>query len=105
MKNITYAIAKTSPHVLVPERFALHLASHVLAKYDHLSSAHVDIQQFKWSRLTGEGGQHSFVRDGDEKRLVHLDLRKTPNGLQGDLTAGLKDLLGRPFKRLSIHED
>ncbi|KAF9053931.1 uricase [Hymenopellis radicata] len=93
MKNITYALAKTSPHILIPERFALHLGSHVLAKYDHLSSAHIDIQQLKWTRLTGPGGQHSFVRDGDEKRTVHLDLVKRPNELEATMSSGLKDLL------------
>ncbi|KAN0092577.1 hypothetical protein V8E55_003361 [Tylopilus felleus] len=52
MKNITYYLAKVSDHILVPEHFALHLGTHVLAKYAHLQKAFITIEQLRWSRIT-----------------------------------------------------
>ena len=70
------ALAKTSPHVASPERFALHIASYVVQKYPHIHKAFVDIESLKWSRIPVQGieHKHSFVRDGEEKRLTSVEV-------------------------------
>ncbi|KAJ6492710.1 hypothetical protein C8R47DRAFT_420269 [Mycena vitilis] len=101
IKNITYYIAKISPHVLVPERFALHLGTHLVSKYPHIHKAFVTVEQLRWSLIlvAGEQGiaehQHSFIRDGDEKRIVNVevDASKGKDKLTASVTAGLSDLL------------
>ncbi|KAF8211858.1 hypothetical protein K438DRAFT_1662457 [Mycena galopus ATCC 62051] len=101
IKNITYYIAKISPHVLIPERFALHLGTHFVSKYAHIHKAVVTVEQLRWSRIpvSGEQGSvdhpHSFLRDGDEKRIVkvEVDASKGKDKLVASVTAGLSDLL------------
>ncbi|KAI6119667.1 uricase [Pisolithus thermaeus] len=100
MKNITYYLAKTSPHILTPEHFALHLGTHILVTYAHIQKAHVSIEKLRWSRISvGTEGQetlhpHSFTRDGEEKRFVNAEVDKKSDGsLEGKVTAGLTDLL------------
>ncbi|KAJ7661916.1 hypothetical protein DFH06DRAFT_1088425 [Mycena polygramma] len=101
IKNITYYIAKISPHVLVPERFALHLGTHLVSKYPHIHKAFVTVEQLRWSRIPVAGEQgvaehpHSFFRDGDEKRIVNVevDASKGKDKLTASITAGLSDLL------------
>ncbi|KAJ7257507.1 hypothetical protein B0H12DRAFT_1110990 [Mycena haematopus] len=101
IKNITYYIAKISPHVLIPERFALHLGTHLVSKYPHIHKAFVTVEQLRWSRIPIPGEQgpkehpHSFIRDGDEKRIVkvEVDASKGKDKLVANVTAGLSDLL------------
>ncbi|KAJ7918298.1 hypothetical protein B0H13DRAFT_1993221 [Mycena leptocephala] len=101
IKNITYYIAKISPHVLIPERFALHLGTHLVSKYPHIHKAFVTVEQLRWSRIPVAGEQgtaehpHSFIRDGDEKRIVkvEVDASKGKDKLIANVTAGLSDLL------------
>lgn len=102
IKNITYYLSKISPHILHPERFALHLGTHLVSKYAHIHKAFITIEQLRWSRLpadtpeVGEKGHpHSFVRDGDDKRIVHaeVDASAGKNRLIGRVSAGLSDLL------------
>ncbi|KAJ6568209.1 hypothetical protein B0H10DRAFT_2109427 [Mycena sp. CBHHK59/15] len=101
IKNITYYIAKVSPHVLIPERFALHLATHFVSKYAHIHKAFVTVEQLRWSRIpvTGEQGledhPHSFIRDGDDKRIVKIevDATKGKDKLTASVTSGVSDLL------------
>ncbi|KAF7373852.1 Uricase [Mycena sanguinolenta] len=117
IKNITYYIAKISPHVLIPERFALHLGTHFVSKYPHIHKAFVTVEQLRWSRIPVPGEQgptehpHSFIRDGDEKRIVkvevhrlailgatitylrQVDASKGKDKLVANVTAGLSDLL------------
>ncbi|KAI6035730.1 uricase [Pisolithus marmoratus] len=100
IKNITYYLAKTSPHILTLEHFALHLGTHVLATYAHIHKAHVSIDKLRWSRIpVGTEGQetlhpHSFIRDGEEKRFANVEVNKKSDGsLEGKVTAGLTDLL------------
>jgi len=99
VKNTVNVLAKTSPHVLNPELFALHIGIHFVTKYDHISKAVVSIEQFKWSRIPvgekGEPHKHSFVRDGDEKVIVKVEV-DSPLGedkVSAKVVAGLKDLL------------
>lgn len=66
-----------------------------------MHKSHVTVEQLKWSRIAVNGQQqphpHSFVRNGDEKRLASVTLDAT--GLEGKkeihatVSAGLKDLL------------
>lgn len=70
-------LAKTSPHILHPERFALHLGTYLVSKYAHIHKAFVTIEQLRWHRIDVNGQQHnhSFYRDGDWKRLVDVTVR------------------------------
>ncbi|THU91377.1 uricase [Dendrothele bispora CBS 962.96] len=101
VKNITYYLAKTSPHILNPERFALHLGTHLVSKYAHIHKAFVTIEQLRWTRIPVEtDGQsephaHSFYRDGEDKRIVKVEVDATAgkNQIVGKVTAGINDLL------------
>ncbi|KAJ7695785.1 uricase [Mycena rosella] len=101
IKNITYYLAKISPHVLIPERFALHLATHLVSKYAHIHKAFVTVEQLRWSRIpiSGEQGPedhpHAFIRDGDDKRTVsvEVDASKGKDKLVASVSAGISDLL------------
>lgn len=95
MKNITYYLAKISPHILSPERFALHLAAHILAKYNHLTKISVAIEQLRWSRIHvgSQPHPHSFYRDGDDKRFTKAEVTSTDKHLLAKVTSGISDLL------------
>ncbi|KZV90541.1 uricase [Exidia glandulosa HHB12029] len=97
MKNIIYALAKTSPHILSPELFAIHLGTFILQKYAHLKKAFIDIEKLKWTRIVVDGKPHahSFIRDGDEKHVTHVEVDGTADKqkLAVKVTSGLKDLL------------
>lgn len=80
--NLRSDLAKISPHILNPERFALHLATFLVSKYAHISKAFVTIEQLRWTRIriTGDksfddnGHSHSFHRDGDDKRVIKVEV-------------------------------
>lgn len=101
LKNITYYLAKVSPHILIPERFALHLGTHIVSKYPHLHKAFITVEQLRWSRIPVQTGTdskehpHSFYRDGDDRRIVNVEVDATAgkNKLIGRASAGIKDLL------------
>ncbi|CCA67090.1 probable urate oxidase (uricase) [Serendipita indica DSM 11827] len=112
MKNTVYVFAKTSPHVATPELFGLHLASHMVTKYPHVTKAFVDIDSLKWSRIPVQGVEHkhSFVRDGEERRTtsVEVDGTQGKDKLVGKVTSGIQDLLvlkssGSAFE--NFHQD
>ncbi|KAF4614003.1 hypothetical protein D9613_008190 [Agrocybe pediades] len=101
IKNITYFLAKTSPHILSAEKFALHLGTFFVSKYAHISKAFVTIEQLRWSRIhvdgeeSAEGHSHSFYRDGNDKRVVKVEVDGSAgkDKLVGKVTAGINDLL------------
>ncbi|KAH9481928.1 Uricase [Psilocybe cubensis] len=101
IKNITYYLAKISPHILNAEKFALHLATFFVSKYAHISKAFVEIEQLRWTRIhvageeSPEGHPHSFFRDGDDKRIVKVEVDGSAgkDKLVGKVTAGINDLL------------
>ncbi|EPQ53893.1 uricase [Gloeophyllum trabeum ATCC 11539] len=101
IKNITYYIAKTSPHVLHPTRFALHIATFLLSKYPHLHKAFVDVERLRWTRipLSGQGQStphpHSFYRDGDDKQTVSVEVdgTKGKDKMVAHVRGGMRDLL------------
>jgi urate oxidase len=73
-------LAKTSPHVLSPELFGLHLGAHLVGTHVHVRAARIVIQQVKWGRIPVRGRLHgsTFLRDGEEKRSVTIDVRREP---------------------------
>lgn len=91
-------LAKISPHILSAERFGLHLATHLVSKYAHIHKAFVTIEQLRWARIMVDGKphNHSFLRDGDEKRIVKVivDDSQGKDKLVGNVSAGINDLLG-----------
>jgi urate oxidase len=112
--------AKTSPHVLDPPAFALHLALHFVSKYAHIHRCFIDIIALKWSRIDvrstwqmfeqstdprrqvdGKPHNWSFVRDGEEKGLVEcaVDATGGVENAKASLRIGLKDLLGKCGER------
>ncbi|TCD61819.1 hypothetical protein EIP91_007864 [Steccherinum ochraceum] len=98
IKNITYYLAKTSPHILHPERFALHLGSFLVNKYAHIHKAFVTIEKLRWKRIEVEDGKehpHSFYRDGDDVRItkVEIDGTQGKDKLIAKVSAGIQGLL------------
>jgi len=115
VKNTVNVLAKTSPHVLSPALFALHIALHFVTKYEHISKSVVTIQQFKWSRIPvgdkNELHKHSFVRDGEEKNVikVEVDASEGKDKVKGSVIGGVKDLLvlkssGSAFENFYVDE-
>ncbi|KAG8631801.1 hypothetical protein KVT40_000941 [Elsinoe batatas] len=90
-KQTTYVLAKQHP-VDPPELFAAILANHFVSKYSHIHAAHVSIIVHRWTRLTVDGKPHphSFIRDGEEKRIVEA-VAKEGQGIT--IRSGLKGLL------------
>lgn len=99
IKNITYYLAKISPHILSPERFALHLGTYIVSKYAHIHRAYVTIEKLRWSRITLSGNvdphPHSFVRDGNDKQTVEVEVDASAgkDKLSAKVTSGITDLL------------
>lgn len=99
-------LAKTSPYILTPELFALHLGAFLLGKYAHLTKAFVTVEQLRWARIsvgTGAGAdasqgphKHSFWRDGEDKctTKVVVDASKGKDGMTASVVSGINDLLG-----------
>jgi urate oxidase len=90
--------AKTSPHVLTPELFALHLALHYVYHHDHINKAFIDILSHKWSRIPVQGKPHgwAFTRDGEEKAVIAVvaDATEGKQNVKATVKSGMKDLLG-----------
>ena len=91
-------LAKISPHIRSAERFGLHLATHLVSKYAHIHKAFVTLEQLRWTRIMvdGEPHPHSFLRDGEERRIVKVlvDGSQGKDRLVGNVSAGINDLLG-----------
>jgi len=115
VKNTVNVLAKTSPYVLNPALFALHIALHFVTKYDHLSKSVVTIEQFKWSRIPvgdkKDPHKHSFVRDGEEKVVIkaEADASEGKDKIKGSVVGGLKNLLvlkssGSAFENFFVDE-
>lgn len=101
VKNITYHLAKISPHILNPERFGLQIGSFFLTKYSHIHLVHIVIERLKWSRIVFDVDgkptphKHSFLRDGEEKTITTVDVSRTKTAASYSATvkSSLKDLL------------
>lgn len=75
IKNTIYILARQYP-VTPPELFASILGSHFISTYKHIHAAHVNIVTHRWARMEVNGTlhPHSFVKDGEEKRIVQADV-------------------------------
>ncbi|KIK32947.1 hypothetical protein CY34DRAFT_813965, partial [Suillus luteus UH-Slu-Lm8-n1] len=66
-------LAKISPHILSPERFALHLGTYLVSKYAHIHRAFITLEKLRWSRITLSGNvdphPHSSLRDGNDQTV------------------------------------
>ena len=91
MKNTTYIMAKQNT-VTPPEFFASILGTHFIETYKHIHTAHINIVQHRWTRMTVDGKPHphSFYRDGAEKRVVQADIIE---GKGIEIRSGISDLL------------
>lgn len=76
-KQTVFILAKQNP-VNPPELFASIIGTHFINTYPHIHAAHVKIIQHKWTRMTidGKPHPHSFLRDGEEKRIVEAVARE-----------------------------
>jgi len=97
IKNITNYLAKTSPHVLHPERFAIHLGAHLVAKYAHIHKAFITVEKLRWSRIpvNGQAHPHAFMRDGEERRVASIEIDGTAgkDKMTAKVTSGISGLL------------
>jgi len=101
LKNITYYLAKVSPHILNAEKFAIHLGIHLISKYQQLHKVFITVEQLRWTRIPVQvdrgikGHPHSFLRDGDDKRVVKVEIddMKGKDKLTVQVSAGITDLL------------
>ncbi|KAI5291316.1 hypothetical protein KEM54_005402 [Ascosphaera aggregata] len=75
VKNTIFILAKLFP-VNPPEVFGSILGSHFIERYSHIHATHVNIALHRWIRMTidGKPHPHSFLRDGEEKRIVNVDV-------------------------------
>ncbi|KAG1774533.1 hypothetical protein EV702DRAFT_974702 [Suillus placidus] len=99
IKNITYYLAKISPHILSPERFALHVGTYIVSKYAHIHRAFVTLEKLRWSRIPLSANDHphphSFLRDGNDRQTVEVEVDASAgkDKLSAKVTSGLTDLL------------
>ena len=92
-KNTVYALARTEGITTI-EEFALRMARNFVDKYDQVSGARQEIEQYGWDRIATtdgpEGGHdHAFVRGGTETRTVVV----TKRGAAETVISGLTDLV------------
>lgn len=88
--------AKTSPYVMTPELFALHLGLHFLSTYKHINQCNVNIISHRWTRIpiSEKPHPHAFSRDGNDVIQVEAVVRKsTSDVLSATIRSGMKDLL------------
>lgn len=88
--------AKTSPHVLVPELFALHLGLHFVKTYKHIHQSSITVISHRWTRIpiSDKPHPHAFSRDGVDVVQVEAVVKKvTTDAFSATLVSGLKDLL------------
>lgn len=90
VKQTTYILAKKG-EVWPIELFGARLADHFVTTYPHIRGAHVDIQQYRWTRyeVQGKPHPHSFMQDGVETRNVSLYKRE---GQPYQITSGIAGL-------------
>ncbi len=89
-KNTVYALARTGGITTI-EEFALRMARNFVDKYEQVTGARQEIEQYSWGRIeTSESGphDHAFVRAGTETRTVVV----TKRGEAETVISGLTDL-------------
>jgi urate oxidase len=93
-KNTCYAYAQEHG-VGEIEDFALLLARHFADDIEPVSGARVDVDEYRWERVSvaGTGHPHTFVRAGQEVRTTAVTVEGTGPGQQAWVVSGLKDLV------------
>jgi urate oxidase len=94
-KNTCFAYAK-SQGVGAIEDYALGLARHFVDDIEPVRGAHVDVDEYRWERVSvgGTGHPHAFVRAGHETRTVTVTVdgeRAVKN--KEWVVSGIKDLV------------
>jgi urate oxidase len=92
-KNTVYALARTGGITTI-EEFALRMARNFVDKYDQVTGARQEIEQYGWDRIATTDGpdgghDHAFVRGGTETRTVVV----TKRGEAETVISGLTDLV------------
>ncbi|WP_433800343.1 factor-independent urate hydroxylase [Actinomycetospora sp. CA-084318] len=90
-KNTVYALARTGGITTI-EEFALRMARNFVGKYDQVTGARQEIEQYSWNRIETDATpahDHAFVRAGTETRTVVV----TKRGAAETVISGLKDLV------------
>lgn len=99
IKNTLNLLAKTisAEQILSPETFGLVIISHFLSTYSHIENVHLEMKQFKWSRIVLESGphKHGFVKDENEIRTVKALGKRDSQGdaVVDSIKGGIKDLV------------
>jgi urate oxidase len=88
-KNTVFAFAKEHG-IESAEQFGIHLARHFVTSQAPIRRARIRIEEYAWERITEPaGGEHSFVRKGQETRTTEV----TYDGTGWRVVSGLKDLV------------
>lgn len=90
IKNTIYIKAKEHP-VDPPELYASILGTHFIDTYSHIHVANIRVVVHRWTRLDVDGKPHphSFLRDGEETRVVEARVSRK-EGVH--LTSGIQKL-------------
>jgi urate oxidase len=92
-KNTVYALARTGGITTI-EEFALRMARNFVDRYEQVTGARQEIEQYSWGRIettdsgAHDGHDHAFVRSGTETRTVVV----TKRGDDETVISGLTDL-------------
>jgi urate oxidase len=91
MKNTVYTLSQQTPEIEEIEAFALRLANYFLANNSQVSRVVVEIAEHGWTRIAvgGEPHQHSFIKDGDEKRTTTASVTRDETTIE----SGIEDLI------------
>jgi urate oxidase len=93
-KNTAYAYAKEKG-VGEIEDYALTLARHFVADVEPVRVARVDVDEYRWDRISVAGAPHphAFVRAGEEIRTATAIVESTDSSTASWLLSGLRDLV------------
>lgn len=93
-KNTCFAYAK-SKGVGEIEEYALALARHFVDDVAPVHGAHVDVDEYRWDRVSVAGAEHphTFVRAGHEIRTAAVTIDTERTVKQEWVIAGIRDLV------------
>ena len=78
MKNTVYTLARETSEIEEIEVFAQRLANYFLANNQQVARVIIEIDEHGWTRVNVSGAphEHSFTKDGDEKRTTKVDAKR-----------------------------
>ena len=78
MKNTVYTLARETAEIEEIEVFAQRLANYFLANNLPVTRVVIEISEHGWTRsaVVGAPHEHSFTKDGDEKRTTKVDAKR-----------------------------